>query len=202
MLFLAVVVVCVMTTAAFFCNLYHLLLQVWRRCAPEVSKMDLAWQKVDDALERIRREVDTQREKSNAMCQLRTAHNWVDYKAKVEYDDETMTFFWRAHTFTVLAFLICCLVYVGVIEAPPENVEDMWDYNSKRGAVAALFFWVALGMTIMPDGPFVRPHPAIWRFAFVVSIVYELLLIFLLFQTPDDARKLLKKVVHLKVFSV
>ena len=40
---------------------------------------------------------------------------------------------------------------------------DDVDYNTKRGALAALFFWVALGMTIMPDGPFVRPHPAIWR---------------------------------------
>ena len=43
-------------------------------------------------------------------------------------------------------------------------------------------------MTIMPDGPFLRPHPALWRFAFAVSIVYELLLIFVLFQSPNDAR--------------
>ncbi len=162
------------------------------RAEVEFSRMDRAWQKVDDALDRIRREVDREREKSNAMCRLRTAHNWLDYRAArpVEYDDETMTFFWRAHTFTVLLFLICCLVYVGVIEQPVDDAE----YNTKRGALAALFFWVALGMTIMPDGPFVRPHPAIWRFAFAVSIVYELLLIFLLFQTPDDARKILKKV--------
>jgi len=47
---------------------------------------------------------------------------------------------------------------------------------------------VALGMTIMPDGPFLRPHPALWRFAFAVSIIYELLLIFVLFQSPNDAR--------------
>ena len=31
-----------------------------------------------------------------------------------------------------------------------------------------------------------------WRFAFAVSIVYELLLIFVLFQSPNDARGLLK----------
>ncbi len=159
--------------------------------------MDLAWNKVDEALDRIRREVHEQREKSNAMCQHRTAHNWLEYKTKkVEYDDETVSYFWRAHTFTVLVFLLCCLIYVGVIETP---VDDL-DYNTKRGAVAALFFWVTLGMTIMPDGPFVRPHPAIWRFAFAVSIVYELLLIFLLFQTPDDARRLLKKV-HNPIFT-
>ena len=32
------------------------------------------------------------------------------------------------------------------------------------------------------SGPFLRPHPAIWRAAFAVSIVYELLLIYILFQ--------------------
>ncbi len=150
--------------------------------------MDRAWQKVDDALDRIRREVEVQREKSNHMCRLRTAHNWIEYKTKVDYDDETMTFFWRAHTLTVLVFLICCLLYVGVVEEPVEDSA----YNLKRGSLAAIFFFVALGMTIMPDGPFVRPHPAIWRLAFAVSIVYELILIVLLFQTPMDARKMLK----------
>ena len=37
-------------------------------------------------------------------------------------------------------------------------------------------------MTIMPDGPFLRPHPLIWRAAFAVSIVYELGLIYMLCQ--------------------
>ena len=44
-------------------------------------------------------------------------------------DDETFSFFWRAHTVTVLVFLIGCLFYVSLIEAP---VQD-FDYNAKRG---------------------------------------------------------------------
>ena len=60
--------------------------------------------------------------------------------------------------------------------------------------MAAMFFWVTLGMTIMPDGPFLRPHPALWRSAFAIAVFYELLLIYILFQTPGDARKLLKYV--------
>lgn len=144
---------------------------------------------VDGALDRIRREVALQREKSNSMCRLRTAHNWAEDKERIDYDDPNISFFWRAHTMTVLVFLICCLVYVGVIEEPIENDPG---YNGRRGLLAALFFWVALGMTIMPDGPFLRPHPLLWRFAFAVSIVYELLLIFVLFQVPKDARSLLK----------
>jgi len=147
-----------------------------------MSKMDAAWQMMDEAVRRVKREVDDQREKNNAACRLQTAHNWLDYKTKhVEYDDETMSYFWRAHTLTVLALLISALVYVGVVEEPVEDAT----YNTRRGAIAALFFWVTLGATIMPDGPFLRPHPAIWRLAFAVSIVYELILIFLLFQVPN-----------------
>ena len=67
-------------------------------------------------------------------------------------------------------------------------------YNGRRGFLAAMFFWVTLGMTIMPDGPFLRPHPALWRSAFAIAVFYELLLIYILFQTPGDARKLLKYV--------
>ena len=103
-------------------------------------------------------------------------------------DDQEPSYFWRAHTVTVLIVLLGCLVYTALIEVPEEDTK----YNGKRGFLAALFFWITLGMTIMPDGPFLRPHPAIWRFAFASSIFYELLLIYILHQTPSDARTLLK----------
>ena len=44
----------------------------------------------------------------------------------------------------------------------------------------------------MPDGPFLRPHPALWRFCFAFAIFYQLVLIYILFQTPSDARKIMK----------
>jgi len=88
----------------------------------------------------------------------------------------------------VLIVFICCLVYTAFIETPVDDPV----YNGKRGFTVAVFFWVTLGMTMMPDGPFMRPHPALWRFAFACSIFYELLLIYILHQTPHDARTLLK----------
>ena len=134
--------------------------------------MNLARQKVDTAIGLIKREVELQREKSNSMCRLRTAHNWTEDKEKFKdlNNPNDLSFFMKAHTVTVLIFLICCLVYVGLIEEP---IEDNTSYNSRRGLTAALFFWVAAGMTIMPDGPFMRPHPAFWRFCFAVSIGKE-----------------------------
>ena len=38
--------------------------------------MDIARQTVDEAIGRIKHEVELQREKSNTMCRLRTAYNW------------------------------------------------------------------------------------------------------------------------------
>jgi len=145
---------------------------------------------MDNAIQRINKEIKIQKLKSDSMCQLKTAHNWQEEKEQNVVDKSSPNYFWRAHTITVLLFLISCLIYEGLIKTP---VEDS-TYNGRRGFMAALFFWVTLGMTIMPDGPFLRPHPALWRFSFAIAVFYELLLIYILFQTPGDARKLLKYV--------
>jgi phosphatidylserine synthase 2 len=48
--------------------------------------------------------------------------------------------------------------------------------------VASVLAFILIGVTVTPDGVFKRPHPVVWRFAFCCSIVYELGLIFTLFQ--------------------
>jgi len=150
--------------------------------------VDLVTAAMDTAIDRIRREVKKEKQKGDAMCELKTAHDWQAEKEGRVEDLDNPSYFWRAHTVTVLLGLIGCLVYTSLIEAPVEDAAQ----NGKRGFAVALFFWVTLGMTIMPDGPFLRPHPAIWRLAFAVSIFYELLLIYILHQTPHEARQLLK----------
>lgn len=105
-------------------------------------------------------------------------------------DDGTLTFFWRAHTLTVLFIFICSLVYVAVFEP----VSNDTTYNTKRGILACVLVFILLGVTVTPDGVFQRPHPAVWRFTFCCSIVYELGLIFMLFQTKKDAISLLSHI--------
>nr|XP_027237715.1 phosphatidylserine synthase 2-like [Penaeus vannamei] len=116
-------------------------------------------------------------------------HDWEGERTaeKDFFDDGTMTYFWRAHTLTTLFCMICFLLY----EALTSQHEDMED-NIKRGLVASLSAFILLGVTVTPDGPFKRPHPAIWRLTFIISIVYELGLIFLLYQSASGARQLLK----------
>ncbi|XP_013777085.1 phosphatidylserine synthase 2-like [Limulus polyphemus] len=125
-----------------------------------------------------------------AVRYIPTTHNWESFKEKDVFDDGTLSFFWRAHTLTVLFLLSCTLVYVAILEP----VIDDTQFNAKRGLVACVIAFLLLGVTQIPDGPFLRPHPALWKFVFCVSILYELALIFILFQHPDDARTLLKHI--------
>jgi phosphatidylserine synthase 2 len=41
------------------------------------------------------------------------------------------------------------------------------------------------------DGPFIRPHPAFWRVVLGVNVLYELAMVFLVFQDLDTARRMM-----------
>ena len=41
------------------------------------------------------------------------------------------------------------------------------------------------------DGPYIRPHPALWRVVLGINLLYELALVFLLFQDLDSARTMM-----------
>jgi len=69
---------------------------------------------------------------------------------------------------------------------------DDWVHNVRVGVGAAAFFVLVLGMLIFPSGPFIRPHPVVWRLAFGVAVLYEMWLIILLFQSKDHARQSMK----------
>jgi phosphatidylserine synthase 2 len=59
------------------------------------------------------------------------------------------------------------------------------------GAYAAITSFLLFAMIQFRDGPFIRPHPAFWRIILGVNLVYELGLVFLLFQDLDTARHMM-----------
>lgn len=61
--------------------------------------------------------------------------------------------------------------------------------NLRYGVGAACLFVLILGLLIFPSGPFIRPHPLVWRLAFGVAVVYEIWLILIMFQTKENARQ-------------
>lgn len=106
-------------------------------------------------------------------------------------DDGTTTFFYRAHTTIILFITIGCLAYVTFFEDPTVHEQD-WEYNTKRGLIAACLCFLAFGITQAKDGPFQRPHPALWRLSLCCSVIYFLFCVVLLFQSATNARQLMR----------
>jgi len=107
--------------------------------------------------------------------------------SKVE-DDGTFSFIFRPHTVSALLLLLSGLSYFIFYE---EEVDDL-EYNIKRGLIGVFIVFIAFGVTQARDGPFYRPHPIVWRFIHTCGVLYNLILVFLLFQTPKDFRRLVQ----------
>jgi phosphatidylserine synthase 2 len=47
------------------------------------------------------------------------------------------------------------------------------------------------GLVAFKDGPFIRPHPVIWRLVLAVGVAYQMVLVFILFQDKGFIRMIL-----------
>ena len=107
------------------------------------------------------------------------------------YNDEldpTVEFFYKPHNITILFAFIIALVYNAFMVA-----EDHV-YNAKFGILTAIGVLLLTGLLNFRDGPFIRPHPAIWRVVLASAVAYQMGLVILLFQTKDNARQIFKLV--------
>jgi len=59
------------------------------------------------------------------------------------------------------------------------------------GVYAAIAAFLMFSMIQFRDGPFIRPHPVFWRAVLGINLLYELALVFLLFQDLQTARQML-----------
>ena len=67
----------------------------------------------------------------------------------------------------------------------------MNDVNVWSGVCAVFFFFTIVSVLAFPNGPFTRPHPAVWRVVFGISVLYFLFLVFLAFLNIEQARNVL-----------
>lgn len=113
----------------------------------------------------------------------------------VTLDDENESqWISNPHTLSCGLLLMLWIVYaafherVAQLDDPAEQrVADM-----KRGVKYAGLFFLTYCALQLPDGHFVRPHPIVWRVLTGMFILYEMLLVFLLFLRTDDARAFMK----------
>uniref|UniRef100_A0A1B6C6S3 Phosphatidylserine synthase n=1 Tax=Clastoptera arizonana TaxID=38151 RepID=A0A1B6C6S3_9HEMI len=92
-------------------------------------------------------------------------------------DDISLEFFYKPHTVTLFAVSIIAIVYFSFIR-DENNVDD----NIRKGLFSIVFCFVIISVLAFPNGPFTRPHPAIWSIVFGLSVLYLMVLVFLLFQ--------------------
>ena len=60
-----------------------------------------------------------------------------------------------------------------------------WHNNILTGLVGVFVLFMIISILTLPNGPFTRPHPALWRCVLGVSILYLLLVQFLLHQVGN-----------------
>ena len=100
-------------------------------------------------------------------------------------DDITVSFLYQPHTVLALGCLLLYMVYVAFYQV---NDQTSLLSSLRLGCSVAAMFVVILGLIVFPSGPFVRPHPLLWRLAFAIAVLYEIVLIVLLFLSKAEAR--------------
>ncbi|KAH9841687.1 phosphatidylserine synthase 2 [Rhodofomes roseus] len=105
-----------------------------------------------------------------------------------EKHDTSIEFFYKPITLTALGAGMGVLAYVATTQDVLEEGRD----KRRVGAYAAIASFLLFSMIQFRDGPFIRPHPAFWRVVLGINLLYELAMVFLLFQDLDSARAMMK----------
>ncbi|KAH6912651.1 phosphatidylserine synthase 2 [Coprinopsis sp. MPI-PUGE-AT-0042] len=104
-----------------------------------------------------------------------------------ETHDTTVEFFYKPITLTALSCGLAVLAYVAMSQDVLEEGRD----KRRIGIYAAITTFLMFSMIQFRDGPFIRPHPAFWRAILGVNLLYELSLVFLLFQDLSTAQHMM-----------
>ncbi|XP_026323292.1 phosphatidylserine synthase 1 [Hyposmocoma kahamanoa] len=101
-------------------------------------------------------------------------------------DDISLEFFYKPHTITLLAVSIASVIYTAFVRDESTIQDNIWS-----GMCCVVFFFLIISVLTFPNGPFTRPHPAVWRIVFGMSVLYLLALLFLLFQSHSTVYEIM-----------
>jgi phosphatidylserine synthase 2 len=114
-------------------------------------------------------------------------------KGKEEYDPWTK-FLYVPRTVTFLVLGLLTLTYLSHPFRQPLVADEATSYANRKAGVFAIVC-VFLGYSAVQGTSshhLVRPHPSFWKLVHGVMVCYLLFMVYLLFQTVDDARAFLK----------
>ncbi|KAJ1963754.1 hypothetical protein GGI12_001864 [Dipsacomyces acuminosporus] len=101
--------------------------------------------------------------------------------------DPTLEFFYHPRTLSAMVVLLAGFLYVALYVEPSNEI-----LNTKWGLGALCSAFVVISVVLFRDGPFIRPHPAFWRVVLGFNVLYEMFLVFLLFQSKQTGRQMMQ----------
>ncbi|XP_039254422.1 phosphatidylserine synthase 1-like [Styela clava] len=111
-----------------------------------------------------------------------------DFRAinEQQVEDITLEFFYKPHSITLLLVLVIAFLYIGLTRDDSVGEKNLW-----FGCCGVIFFFSIISILAFPNGPFTRPHPAIWRVFFGFSVLYLLFLVFTLFLNLGQVKMIM-----------
>ncbi|XP_056267562.1 phosphatidylserine synthase 1 [Pseudoliparis swirei] len=103
-----------------------------------------------------------------------------------QVDEISLDFFYKPHTITLLTATVLSLMYFAFTRDDGNS-----DNNLRVGILVAVSFFLVISVLAFPNGPFIRPHPAIWQMVFGLSVLYFLFLVFLIFLNWEQVKTLM-----------
>ncbi len=96
--------------------------------------------------------------------------------------------FYKTHSFySILVAFSLLGLYAFTSDDQGDRADNI--YHGLRALIAA---FILFSLVALPNGPFTRPHPAVWRIVLGGSVLYFLGLVFALFQSRTDIHNLLE----------
>ena len=103
-------------------------------------------------------------------------------------DDISLELFYKPHTITLLLGCVLFLTFLAFSRDPNSDFRG----NVLTGCGGIFIFFMVISILAFPNGPFTRPHPIIWRMVFGCSVLYLLIVQFLIHQGKyNESRQLL-----------
>jgi phosphatidylserine synthase 1 len=94
---------------------------------------------------------------------------------------------YESHSLVVLSIVSLIIWYSANHAGPFDSLE-----SALLSSIPYLVsIYLAVGLFAFPSGPFIRPHPIVWKITFGFSVLYLLALICLLVPSPTQSRQLL-----------
>lgn len=118
------------------------------------------------------------------------ASNYIGNGENCPVMDVSVPWLYESHSVWLLS-IVSVVIWYAANKSP--------EYASLEEALVAavpyaVSIFLAVGLFAFPSGPFIRPHPVVWKLVFGLSLLYLVFLIVLLVPSPQQTRALLNAI--------